>query len=126
MSAKSLDSITKKLKPDEIVVDLIDVKCFSTNDKKHDNTLIITSQFFYFMSKSSIRKTIPICDIKVITLATYSEEMIIHCLEDDVRLESSQNIKIINNLLKIRDKVQSDKSPITVMLERERSLVKFI
>jgi hypothetical protein len=44
--------------------------------------------------------------------------VILHCIEEDIWLESHQNVKIIKNILKIREKVFQETDPMQVLLEK--------
>ena len=62
----------------------------------------------------------------MITVSAYSQEMVLHCEEEDLRLSSEQNAKIFTNILKVREKIQHNKSLFTVLIEKEKSLSKYI
>lgn len=62
----------------------------------------------------------------MVTLSTFSNELVLHCIEEDLWIESFQNIKILKNILKIREKVLKDASPLSIYLEKEKSLQAFV
>jgi hypothetical protein len=62
----------------------------------------------------------------LLTLSTFSNEIIFHCIEEDIWIESYQNVKIIKNLLKIREKVLKEDAALPICIEREKSLQSFI
>lgn len=47
-------------------------------------------------------------------------------MEEDLWIESFQNVKILKNILKIREKVLKDASPLSIYLEKEKSLQAFV
>lgn len=84
------------------MVDLIPISIFGHNERRTDNTLAVTTVCFYFMDGTHLRRTLGVQEIKVVTLSTFSQEMIMHCQEEDIRMTSKHNVKIIKNILKIR------------------------
>ena len=38
----------------------------------------------------------------MVTVSAYSQQIVLHCEEDDVRMKSYQNAKIFKNILKVR------------------------
>ena len=62
----------------------------------------------------------------MVTISTFSNELILHCKEEDLWIESFQNVKIIKNILKIREKVLKDASPLSIYLEKEKSSQAFV
>lgn len=67
----------------------------------------------------------PIESIRQVTLSTFSNELVLHSAEQDIWLESCYNVKIIKNILKIRERVFQDSSPLLVALEKDKSLQHF-
>lgn len=118
MSSKFLDSLSRKLKEDEVIVDIIPVNSLSRGEKKQELSLAICSKTFYLMSNNSLKKSIDIDHIKLITLSAFSNQAILHCVEEDIWLESHQNVKIIKNILKIREKVFQETDSMQVLLEK--------
>lgn len=72
MSSKLLDSISRRLQPNEVLIDVFPVTYFR-GDKRKEDTLAITSLSFHFLSNNSLKKTIPVRDIRVVTLSTFSQ-----------------------------------------------------
>ena len=57
---------------------------------------------FYFMHNHHIKKIIPISTVNLITLSAHSQEVVLHCEDEDIRISSFQNAKIFKNILKVR------------------------
>lgn len=80
---------------------------------------------FYFIHNNHIKKQILISSINMATVSAHSQEIVIHCEEDDLRMCSFQNAKIFKNILKVREKILKNKEQFTVLLEKEKSLSKY-
>ncbi len=87
------------------MLDLIVIDYFSLSNNKTQDVIAITTDCIYFMHNNSLKKTIPIAEIRAVTLSLYSRELVLHCGEADLRLSSHQNAKILRNILKVREKV---------------------
>jgi hypothetical protein len=94
-------------------------------DKRHEQSLAICSLSLYFMDGTHVKKTVPVDSIRQITLSTFSNELVMHCTDQDLWLESCHSVKIIKNILKIRERVFHDTSALIVCLEKEKSLQHF-
>lgn len=81
-------------------------------------TLAICSLTLYVLDGSHLKRTLPIDTIKQLTISTFSNEIVLHCPEQDLWLETCHSVKIIKNILKIREKVLQDTSPLVVALEK--------
>lgn len=81
MSSKFLDNLSRKLKEDEVIVDIIPVSTLARGEKKQELSLAICSKTFYLMSHNSLKKSIDIDSIKLITLSAFSNQVILHCTE---------------------------------------------
>ena len=78
----------------------------------------MTSEMFYFIHNNHIKKQISIAKINMVTVSAYSQEIVLHCVDDDVRLCSFQNAKIFKNILKVREMVLKKDEKFTVLLEK--------
>jgi hypothetical protein len=113
------------MKPNEVMLDLVPINYLSSSHSKGDYSLGITSEGFYFLYNNSLKKQVAIVDIKYTTLSIHSHEVVLHCLEEDIRLSSHQNAKIFKNILRVRERVLKDKSLLTVLVEKDKSLEKY-
>lgn len=104
------------MKQDEVLLDIININYFSTSGSKHENKLAMTSQNFYLINNNHIKKCISIADIKMVTISAYSQEIVLHSDQDDIRISSFQNAKIFKNILKVREKVIKTTEELTVLL----------
>ena len=73
--------------------------------KPSEQILAMTTTALHLLHYGSHRKHIQIADIKFITLATFSNQIVVHTIEQDLRLESFLNPKILNNILKVKQKI---------------------
>ncbi len=118
MSTKILENLTKKLKEGEIIVDILTVYIPSRSDKRYEMALAICSLSLYLLDGSHIKRTLPIDSIRQLTLSTFSNELVLHCNDQDLWLDTCHSVKIIKNILRIREKVFQDSSPLVVALEK--------
>lgn len=126
MDSKQVEVVSKKMKPNEVMIDYVQVTSFGSTGNKHENSLVITTDSLYLLNNNQIKKQIAIADIRSVTISINSQEIVLHFEEDDIRMSSNQNAKILGNILKVRDRILKDKSLFTVMLENDKSLSKYV
>jgi hypothetical protein len=108
------------------MIDFIQVTSFGSSGNKRDSSLVITTDSFYLLDNNHIKKQAPIANIRSVTISIYSQEIVLHFQEDDIRISSNHNTKILGNILKVRDRVLKDKSLFAVFLENDKSLSKYV
>ena len=116
MDFKMVELVSRKMKATEILLELVPICFLGASDKKCNDWLAITSEFFYFLFNNHIKKQVSIQDIIMVTVSAYSREMILHCAESDIRLSSFHNAKIFKNILKVREKVLNNCQLFTVLI----------
>lgn len=63
----------------EVLLDMVPIVFFTSNEKKINDWLAVTSEQFYFIYNNHIKKTIPIADVRTVTVSAYSHEIVLHC-----------------------------------------------
>lgn len=79
MDSRQVEAVSKKMKPSEIMLDLIPIDYFNSSGNKSEDVLAITTDSIYFLHNNSLKKTVPIADVRAITLSLYSRELVLHC-----------------------------------------------
>jgi hypothetical protein len=102
MDEKQIELISRQMKGSELLLELVPILCFSSSGVELDNRLGITSSGFYFLYSNLIKKHVDISSIIMVTISAFSQEMVLHTEEDDLRLASFYNAKIFKNILKVR------------------------
>jgi len=102
MDSKQVEVVSKKMQPNEIMLDYVQIGVFGGSGSKTDSSLVITTASFFLLTNNNIKKQMAIADIKSVTISIYSQEIILHYQDDDIRVSSTQNAKILGNILKVR------------------------
>ena len=108
------------------MLDYVPVCVLGGSGSKNDSSLVVTTASFFLLINNNIKKQIAISEIKSVTVSIYSQELVLHCLEEDVRISSNQGAKLLGNILKVREKVLKEKALFPVLLENEKSLSKYV
>ncbi len=122
---KCVEIVSRKLKPGEMLLDMVPIMYFTSSDNKYSDWLAISSESFYFIYNNHLKKQIAIANIRMVTVSAFSHQIVFHCDQEDLRISSYQNAKIFKNILNVREKVLNNKELLTVLIEKEKNLSKY-
>jgi len=89
-------SITKQLDVDEKIANSCMVHKFNKRMKRQERSLMITNKAVYNLSKTTIKRKIPVTKIVGITVSKMSSEFVLHCPEEyDYRYSSAERRDVI-------------------------------
>ena len=121
--------MNSKLKDGEIILGIDPISYHLSGKSPISYTLVITSSTLYFLQDISIKKYFKVNAIDYVALTPFSNEMVFQydvsskqSKKEFVRISSEENVKIIKNILCVREKFCEIVENLVVMIEPTKTL----
>lgn len=78
MDSKQVEVVSRKMQPNEIMLDYVPVTTFNSSGTKIESSLVATTFSLFLLTNNHIKKQTSIADIKSVTISIYSQELVLH------------------------------------------------